>query len=702
MRAGVKGEYDVARTSLWQSRWFQRWGLLVLIFLLAFLPRAIYPVSWPMQWYDRSIHFGDALLAKDWAGTFQRGHPGVTTMWLSGIGLKLFGWQQGLSSEQLLGISPAKPGVTNDAITAGVIPLALVIALCIVLVYFLMTNIAGKKIALVASCLLALDPVYITYSKVLHVDAMSATFMLVSVLGLLDYLVRGKRFALILSGVFAGLAFLSKSPSLFLIPYTALAVGMYKLLTFDRAKWRGWGHWLWEIIQVLLIWGGVAAVTFVVLWPAMWVDPSHALSKMGDRIFPHAENPHINPTFFNGEVTREDPGLPFYLATMGWKTTLVTLPMILAALVYALFRARRTRAGRLVWLLAAFIFFFTLQMGLSADKKLRYLLPVFPALSLVAAIGLVQVAKVVGRVRWWRERRWASAVFIGLLLVLQASITLSRHPYYGTHHNALLGGSKVAQRILPLQDQVEGVDLAAQYLNTLPRAQRARAAVLWRGEDLFRNNFVGLTTTFDDPQADYRVYFIHHVMRDLHSTQWEDAWNADRQTEPLWTVDFDGIPYVWVYGAVPEELAAGGPDYPVDYRLGEHIQLKGVRLSAETLAPGDVLTVVLLWESDGEVEQSYTVFCHLLSAGGELVAQRDGIPIFGGRPTPSWRAGEVMEDSYEIFLDSELAAGEYELSVGMYDYATMERLSVRNAAGEQLPSDRIVVGLLRVETPIEE
>ncbi|NIV31561.1 MAG: hypothetical protein GWN58_19365, partial [Anaerolineae bacterium] len=68
---------------LWRSRWSQRWVIPALIFLLAFLPRAIYPVSRPMQWYDRAIRFSDALLGRDWAATYQSYHPGVTTMWLS-------------------------------------------------------------------------------------------------------------------------------------------------------------------------------------------------------------------------------------------------------------------------------------------------------------------------------------------------------------------------------------------------------------------------------------------------------------------------------------------------------------------------------------------------------------------------------------------------------------------------------------------
>jgi len=189
------------------------------------------------------------------------------------------------------------------------------------------------------------------------------------------------------------------------------------------------------------------------------------------------------------------------------------------------------------------------------------------------------------------------------------------------------------------------------------------------------------------------------VVRRLDSDEWGEAWDADRQTDPLWSVDFDGVTYVWVYGAPPDEPAAGGPEYKVDFRWGEHIQLKRYRLSAESPIPGESLTVVLIWESDGQVAENYAVFRHVLDANGELAAQRDGPPLYGVRPTPSWRAGETIEDSYEIFLDGDLAPGEYQLSVGMYDLETMERLAVYDEGGERLPQDRVMLHSLRVQAP---
>jgi hypothetical protein len=324
-------------------------------------------------------------------------------------------------------------------------------------------------------------------------------------------------------------------------------------------------------------------------------------------------------------------------------------------------------------------------------------------LDALAALGLVWGVQAVERLRWrrgrpWVERApWLPTTLVLFALALQAGLTLSRHPYYGTHHNALLGGSQAAQYVLPLQDQGEGLDLAAKYLNAQPRAQYSGALIHSRSALAFERKYEGLTVNIPDPRATYRVYYVNQVMRGLGGEEWRTTWEADRQEPPLWTVSFDGIPYVWVYGGPPEEPAAGGPQYAVDDGVGEHIRLTGFRLSAERLSPGDTLTVVLFWQSDGQVQVDYTVFCHLVSAEAGLVGQHDGKPVLGIRPAPSWRAGEVMYDSHSIPLRDDLAPGEYELSAGMYDLETLQRAPTYNDAGERLPQDAIVLGTIRVE-----
>jgi hypothetical protein len=673
----------------------------VLIFLLAFLPRAIRPVSRAMLWYVRSIRFSGFVLSGDLAATNIRHHPGVTVMWLSGFALQLFARLRGLTPRHLRGFEPTQTGVIDDAVTAGVLPLALVIALCIALSYSLIRQLAGRRVAFAAAVLLALDPFHTARSQVLHVDALMATFMLVSALFLLNHLRHGRRRDLTLSGAFGGLAVLTKSPALFLVPYTALTTGVYPLaeLTGGWGGWRRRLRWLRMIIRKVALWTLVAAVTFAALWPAMWVTPLDVVASMTKGIRTKIEEAHHNPLFLRGEVVdpSESPGLLFYLVTIGWKTTLVTLPMLGVAVVGAVIRLRSDRRRSLIiLLLVAYSGFFIVQMGLGARKSPRYILPAFPALDVVAAFGIAGTAAAAGRIVKSRRARWLPAAVSGGLLLLQAMVTLPHHPYYGTLYNDLLGGVKTAQHMLPLQQEGEGLALAAEYLNTLPDTRHTSVGVDRNGAAMFGRTFLGTPVAMNDPEANYRLYSVNQVMRQLHVDEWGVLFALDRQTDPVFEVSFGGVPYVRVYKNEVGKRAPTEPEYELAYRLGDHIQLDRVRLSADMVIPSGELVVRPYWKSDGQVERSYKVFCHLLSGDKELVAQRDDFPVGGSRPTSTWQLGEEIADRYTIGLDRGAAPGRYELSIGMYDPESMERLPAYSAAGERMPNDRIVVGTIVV------
>lgn len=706
--AGKRSRFDIVSLRLseivnWlqSARWLHRWVIPLSIFLVAFLLRAIYPVSRPLVWSDRSFHFAKAILEQDWATTYQQYHPGVSLMWLTGTGLQIFSHLQGgLTPDQMLGVEPTRPGTLTNSVVAGVIPLALAIALCIALTYPLLSRLAGRAIAIVAAIFLVFDPFFIESSKVIQPDALLSIFMLISALLILLYLKEERIGWLILSGVFAGLSMLSKTPSLFLIPYMLLVVTVatsWPLLSRKGGeRGRGWPSLLWKIIRAILIWGGVTISVIVILWPALWVEPIEALNRVLFGIVHHTEDPHGNPIFFNNKIYTVDPGIGFYLATLAWKTTAITFPLILASIVFGLWHFQTPRA-KVFWALVAYAFFFTLQMALGNFKQMSYILPTFSALSVLAAFGLVWAVEAVSKIPFLRPWKWLPIAMVFGLLIIQVWLVLDHFPYFGTHFNHLLGGAQVAQHILPFQDNGEGLDIAAQYLSRLPHGQDETATLFERNAVVFQREFIGRTLTEFVPWATYRVYYINHLMRGFGQEEWGESWLADQKREPLLTVEFDGVTYVWVYGDKPEDPVPGKPKTVVNYLLGESIVLEGFRLSGEVITPGDTITVVLYWKLQEEIAGDYTVFVHLLSEDGELVAQQDNIPINGIRPTDTWLVGEELEDVFNIVAPDDLAPGQYELSVGMYDSETIERLPIIDTKGNRLEGDRIVIGHVIVE-----
>ena len=89
--------------------------------------------------------------------------------------------------------------------------------------------------------------------------------------------------------------------------------------------------------------------------------------------------------------------------------------------------------------------------------------------------------------------------------------------------------------------------------------------------------------------------------------------------------------------------------------------------------------VGLKWSSETTPEYEYIAFAHLLTSAGELVAQHDGVPAVGFRPTNFWQPNELIEDWHWIET-SELTGGEYQLAVGLYDAATGVRLNLMSVS----------------------
>jgi hypothetical protein len=123
-------------------------------------------------------------------------------------------------------------------------------------------------------------------------------------------------------------------------------------------------------------------------------------------------------------------------------------------------------------------------------------------------------------------------------------------------------------------------------------------------------------------------------------------------------------------------------DYtPVDYRLGEDIQLRGYSLDAADARPGGSMRLTLYWEALQPVNTVYQVFNHLYD-GTEMWGQKDSTPGCGLWPTPLWNPGKVVRDDYIISISPEAPSGEMPLLTGMYNLiGPMKRLPVYDADG---------------------
>jgi 4-amino-4-deoxy-L-arabinose transferase-like glycosyltransferase len=148
------------------------------------------------------------------------------------------------------------------------------------------------------------------------------------------------------------------------------------------------------------------------------------------------------------------------------------------------------------------------------------------------------------------------------------------------------------------------------------------------------------------------------------------------------------------YGTV-DGVPAPVPAVELDVVLDGRLELTGYDLPAASWQGGDIVPLTLFWQVQAPVGNDYGVFIHLLDGSGGLVAQADSAPVGGSRPTSGWEAGEEIVDRHGLLLPDGLAAGEYELRMGMYVPASGERLLASSANGQRL-GDSLSLGWVEV------
>lgn len=646
--------------------------IALAITLLALTPRVLgladfITIDESYHWIGRVERFSAAIAAGDWAQTNQTGHPGVTTMWLGAIGQ----WFAAMAD------------VTNPGWAGGGVlflaylrlPLAIVNGLAVGIGYLLLRRLLAPGTATLAAVFWALSPFLIAHSRLLHLDALLTSFSTLSILLLLAALGRwnedrshwqlfeqhDQRF-LIGSGFCAGLALLTKAPALLLPPFAALLLGLALL-------WRARGNLslatllsgVRHALPLFMLWLGSAAVTMALLWPAIWVDPAAALGSILREIIDNGAQPHHSGNYFLGQAVG-DPGPLFYFTVLLWRATPLTFLGAEAAIVMLFAAIRRANRDTIAAIfaplgaLALFSGLFLLAMSLQAKKFDRYLLPVWPALEILAAAGII-----------WLIRWRGAALLCTLLLGIQIAWF---HPYYLGYFNPAFGGGEIAEEVM-LVGWGEGMEQVGAWLSERPDLSRG-PVLSWIPPTLAP--FVPKDVLVLDLRegllrqpSSYAVLYARSVQRNESAV----AEAYVRQTPPLYTISIHGADYAAIH-QLPRPF-----DIASDVTFGDGIHLRGY--SQERSA--NTLVITPSWSITADQPGGAVVFVHLLNDQGARVAQVDA-PL-DQQMFADWQAGQQFDAPLPLPLPADLPAGDYRLVLGVYRPESGARLALNG--GPALP-----------------
>ena len=448
--------------------------ILIGLVLLTFLPRLLsLDRHWASDedlWMMRSRNFAAAMQSGKFSETYQKHHPGVTTMWLGSIVLWLTSDGSILKSDFL-----SQDFFTSQRLARIRLPVAIVTGCLIFLVCFCVYRLFGGRPAVLSTAFLAVEPFLLSESRRAHTDALTSLFLFLSLLLWLCYLegAPSKRRDLIFSGISFGLACLTKSHACGFFLFLPLLLVWYRKqqnLSTARLLWSA------------LLWGMVTLLTVLLIFPYMWtLDQFLILSGMGgallvwswrslsgaelpqltatalevlfglfgavviwsiaaglpifEEMFGALTTAHDLPKLFLGDV-RHNPGWLYFPVVFGVWSGVLTLPLIGFAMygAYRQWKVGIDKTLRITVILSLFCLFYLLGLSIVAKKISRYLLIFLPAISVLTALGAMHLSK-----RF--TRKWVGYALLFSIFLFQVVPVLRLHPYYRTYYHPFLCGS---------------------------------------------------------------------------------------------------------------------------------------------------------------------------------------------------------------------------------------------------------------------
>jgi Dolichyl-phosphate-mannose-protein mannosyltransferase len=524
----------------------------IVMFVLALTPRLLardlFPTSDEDSWMRRTGGFTFGLVNGQLGRTYQNGHPGVTTMW---IGLLAQGpdgaiqFADRVHGLQFVGqVSGYMAGLAQARIGFAVLG-----ALAAAGAALLTARLFGFGPGVLAGFALAAEPFLVANQQLVHVDGPLTAFMtLAGLLAVSRWAVDGGRWQVVPCGIATGLALLSKSPAIYLlafVPLVAVGAGLAAPRPYSdqptSAPSRGEPPARPSVRSLAIdlgIWVAVAAVTFVVLWPAIWaLGPAEVFRRVVAFTRETGGQPDEVGSFFFGQVGA-DPGPLYYpVSTLFRLSPFATLGLVLlAALAWRLSGEARVRIGWLV----VFAGGFALMMTLGPKKFDRYLLPIFPVLVILASVGWCALFERVGQLD--RPTAW-TGIGVALTALLFWPL-VSTYPYPLSYYNPLLGGGAVAQRSVMIGNG-EGLDQAARWIADQPDAANLRVSA--HSFDIL----AALIPSDGEPlregvpdDADYIVTYGRRIQMQRWGPSLERYLAAN---PPVYTVWINGIEYVHIH-----------------------------------------------------------------------------------------------------------------------------------------------------------
>jgi hypothetical protein len=445
-----------------RRRWWAGAPLVVVLVAAAlriFMPGPTIMTTDELSWITRSARFDTALKHGDFASAnvgpvnADATRPGVTTMWIGAVGAE---------------VAARDPLDVNDTLRYDHLLMGVVCSLLLWPFILVAARLVGRRAAVVAGGLMAIEPLMVGHSAILHTDALVAItteIATVAAIAAFEALRREAGSGEILpwwrrtsvrlgavAGAAAALACLTKLNAVIVLGAVVLAVvAIHVAITRRAATADGegstGGHRFAQQLAPAAAVLGVAAAVFTLvtfaLWPALWIDPLgnlRAVVQSGDL----ASTPSRH--LFDGSV---ETGGDWRLYPV--ELVLRASPWLLIGAVLAagwkvarwVRREPRVMSRRIASALLAPAAVYAFVLVTSDKQYSRYLLPLLPIAALGVGVAAASVVRSMGSSTAVRAVGWTG-------FTAAALATASLAPYPIAFVDPLLGGQRTAEHWIQL------------------------------------------------------------------------------------------------------------------------------------------------------------------------------------------------------------------------------------------------------------
>jgi hypothetical protein len=138
------------------------------------------------------------------------------------------------------------------------------------------------------------------------------------------------------------------------------------------------------------------------------------------------------------------------------------------------------------------------------------------------------------------------------------------------------------------------------------------------------------------------------------------------------------------------------PLQTADLRFGEAIRLVGVDGVQTSAKPGETLLLRFYWQALHAPDDNYALFIHMTPADqrNRLIAQIDSTPGPTKRPTLTWvvPSETLVSEPFNLAVPNDLAAGVYNIWIGLYNPYTGQRVSTPEGDSNLLAKLTVAAG----------